>query len=69
MQVAEDLLKVADAGSGLQADVEESFVGTDGGTAISAAAQPAPDVKFGAVKQRKLEDAVALRQKLAGTAA
>ena len=66
--MAAELFKSANEGSGLEDTKAEVFAGVDGGTAISAAIKPAPDVAFGSIKQRQLDDAVALRQRLAGAA-
>lgn len=44
---------------------EPDFAGAEGAAAISQNARPPADLKFGSIKQRSLDDAVSLRQKLA----
>lgn len=44
------------------------FPGAAGANLVSKASKPAAEIKFGEVKQRSLDDAMALRQKLAAGA-
>lgn len=43
----------------------KAYAGVEGGAAISQEARLPADLKFGSIKQRTVDDAVALRRKLA----
>lgn len=49
-------------------DESLQFPGAAGASLVSKGAKPAAELKFGEVKQRSLDDAMALRQKLAAGA-
>jgi hypothetical protein len=68
MQIPQDVLKAVQDRAAANHAEEEAFAGAEGATAISHNAKPIADLKFGSIKQRNLEDAVALRQKLAAGA-
>jgi hypothetical protein len=67
LQVPDNVLKAREDTKATEAEAQETFAGVDGGTTISANARPPADLKFGAIKQRTLDDAVALRQKLSAS--